>query len=91
LTDSIKRRSQRTLAQVREEARIPRTPEEQYLAERVERSKLRLREASRDLESRLRWVSWASTAGLAFMRWRSKRKQDEKEKTRARKRKRRWF
>jgi predicted nicotinamide N-methyase len=82
LTNSIKRRSQRALEQVREEARAPTTPEERFLAERVERSKLRLREASRDLESRMRWVSWASAAGLAFLRWRSNRNKPKDRKRR---------
>jgi hypothetical protein len=89
LTNTIRRRSQRTLDQIREEVRGHATPEERYLEERVERSKIRLREASHDLDSRLRVASLASTVGLMLMRWRSRRK--EQFKSRDRHRKRRWF
>ncbi|NJK45504.1 MAG: hypothetical protein HC933_15625 [Pleurocapsa sp. SU_196_0] len=75
VANAIKRRKQNTLALLREEARVvAATPDERFLAERLERSKARLRRASSDLESRLRVVSWVTAAGLAFMRWRSKRR-----------------
>ncbi len=69
LTQRLKERNRRTLAKL---PPAPSNPDNQALELRVENSKARLRQAASDLEGRLRVVTWAATAGLAFLRWRSK-------------------
>ena len=69
LTQRLKERNRQTLA------KLP--PDSGSLADkplelRLAQSKARLRHAASDLEGRLRVVTWAATAGLALLRWRSK-------------------
>ena len=69
LTQRLKERNRQTLA------KLPLTsssPADKPLELRVAQSKARLRHAASDLEGRLRVVTWAATAGLALLRWRSK-------------------
>ena len=69
LTQRLKDRSRQTLAKL---PPTPSNPADRPLELRLEQSKARLRHAASDLEGRLRVVTWAATAGLAFLRWRSK-------------------
>ena len=69
LTQRLKDRNRKTLAKL---PPAPSNPADRPLELRLEQSKARLRHAASDLEGRLRVVTWAATAGLAFLRWRSK-------------------
>ena len=69
LTQRLKERNRQTLAKLPPDSgSLADTPLELRLAQ----SKARLRHAASDLEGRLRVVTWAATAGLALLRWRSK-------------------
>ena len=69
LTQRLKERNRQTLAKL---PPAPSNAADQPLELRLAQSKARLRNAASDLEGRLRVVTWAATAGLALLRWRSK-------------------
>lgn len=69
LTQRLKERNRQTLAKLPPNSG---SAADKPLELRLAQSKARLRHAASDLEGRLRVVTWAATAGLAFLRWRSK-------------------
>ena len=70
LTQRLKERNRQTFAKL---PPVPSNPADKPLELRLSQSKARLRHAASELEGRLRVVTWAATAGLALLRWRSKR------------------
>lgn len=70
LTQRLKERNRQTLAKL---PPVSSSPADKPLELRLAQSKARLRHAASDLEGRLRVVTWAATAGLALLRWRSTR------------------
>lgn len=69
LTQRLKERNRQTLAKLPSASS---SPADKPLELRLSQSKARLRQAASDIEGRLRVVTWAATAGLALLRWRSK-------------------
>ena len=69
LTQRLKERNRQTLARLPPHSG---STADKPLELRIQQSKARLRHAASDLEGRLRVVTWAATAGLALLRWRSK-------------------
>ena len=69
LTQRLKERNRQTLAKLPPNSG---NAADKPLELRLAQSKARLRNAASDLEGRLRVVTWAATAGLALLRWRSK-------------------
>ena len=69
LTQRLKERNRQTLAKLPPNSG---NAADKPLELRLAQSKARLRNAASDLEGRLRVVTWAATAGLALLRWRSR-------------------
>ena len=73
-------------------AQTPVHPDDRQLALRLEESKTRLRQATAEIDQRLKIVTWAAGAGLALVRFRSKNRQDRKKKeAQERRSRRRWL